>query len=314
MAKIINENKGFESISRNLIFDSSLSDRARFVYCYMSAKPDGWDFTLAPMAAELGYSVDTLRKYIKELIESGWIVRGEQRRDGANQFGSVEYIIKCEPYRKKTDTGKTRHGKNPTQEINNNIRDLEDSSTINSPTKEEIRLSDDKHNIVSDQYDEQFSDFWKQYGKSVDKQGTYKVWCRLSKKDKERAIAMIQPYKENRCHYDKKFMLDPIRYLRRKTWEDDLTPAGRVFYDVQDGDSERVVAFKNWMRSTFPYIEQAVSPLSYDEYMNLIQKYSVDEVGEQLHYINENMVRYKRSTISEEIDFFLKRHREEGAA
>ena len=125
---------------------------------------------------------------------------------------------------------------------------------------------------------------------------------------------MIQPYKENRCHYDKKFMLDPIRYLRRKTWEDDLTPAGRVFYDVQDGDSERVVAFKNWMRSTFPYIEQAVSPLSYDEYMNLIQKYSVDEVGEQLHYINENMVRYKRSTISEEIDFFLKRHREEGAA
>ena len=81
MAKIFNENKGNESIPRSLIFDTTLSDRARFVYCYMSAKPEGWDFVLAPMAKELGYSVETLRKYIAELVESGWIIKGEQGYD-----------------------------------------------------------------------------------------------------------------------------------------------------------------------------------------------------------------------------------------
>lgn len=103
MAKIINENKGFESISRNLIFDSSLSDRARFVYCYMSAFAKisfnslflgkSCNIDLKTMAIGLGCSVDTLRKCIRELVQAGWIKRGEQRRNATNQFGSVQYFI-----------------------------------------------------------------------------------------------------------------------------------------------------------------------------------------------------------------------------
>lgn len=79
MARIKNELLGFQSIPRNLIFDSSVSDRARFVYCFMASKPDDWDFFLEPMAKEIGYSVDTLRKYINELINKGWLVKGEQQ-------------------------------------------------------------------------------------------------------------------------------------------------------------------------------------------------------------------------------------------
>ena len=66
MSKFINGLKNFQVIPRKLIFDNSLSDRARFVYCFMASKPDGWDFLLNPMANELGYSVETLRKYINE--------------------------------------------------------------------------------------------------------------------------------------------------------------------------------------------------------------------------------------------------------
>ena len=118
MAKIINELNQYQTIPRELIFDNQLSDRARFVYCYMAAKPNEWDFFLEPMARELGYSVDTLRKYIKELIERGWIEKGQQDNENG-RFGAVEYTIKATiknnlhlPTRKNTDTVNFRDGKN----------------------------------------------------------------------------------------------------------------------------------------------------------------------------------------------------------
>lgn len=92
-----NENKGFESISRDLIFDNTLSDRARFVYIYMSAKPEGWDFYISHMCKEIGYSENTLRKYIEELINAGWLERYEQQRKDNGDFGAAKYVIKSRP-------------------------------------------------------------------------------------------------------------------------------------------------------------------------------------------------------------------------
>ena len=92
MGKIYKD-KGTESISRNLIFDNELSDRARFVYCFMMAKPNDWDFYVKSMSKELGYSEETLHKYINELIRRGWLTKVGQSRDENNKFGAVDYII-----------------------------------------------------------------------------------------------------------------------------------------------------------------------------------------------------------------------------
>ena len=43
MSKFFNELKSYQSIPRELVFDDTLSDRARFVYVFMSCKPEGWD-------------------------------------------------------------------------------------------------------------------------------------------------------------------------------------------------------------------------------------------------------------------------------
>lgn len=92
MGKVYKD-KGTESISRNLIFDNELSDRARFVYCFIMAKPNDWDFYVKTMSKELGYSEETLHKYINELIRRGWLTKVGQSRDGSNKFGAVDYII-----------------------------------------------------------------------------------------------------------------------------------------------------------------------------------------------------------------------------
>lgn len=133
MGNFVNKLSNYQVIPRELIFDNTLSDRARFVYCYMASKPTDWDFLMNPMAKEIGYSVETLRKYINELIENGWIVKGEQKNEGL--FGAVTYTLNESKTQNKektvgeqneeeeetlddtknSDTEKIRHGENPTQ-------------------------------------------------------------------------------------------------------------------------------------------------------------------------------------------------------
>lgn len=155
MGKIFKD-KGTESISRNLIFDNELSDRARFVYCFMMAKPNDWDFYVKTMSKELGYSEETLHKYINELIRRGWLTKVRQSRDENNKFGAVDYIIHetrqesteaslfddetfCDgkkPTRKKAVTEKSRDGKFTPQKDNIDNRKIQDK--IESKEKIEI--------------------------------------------------------------------------------------------------------------------------------------------------------------------------------
>lgn len=143
MSNFINGLKKFQVIPRELIFDNSLSDRARFVYCFMASKPDGWDFLLNPMAKELGYSVETLRKYINELIAGGWLKKGEQNNNDG-MFGAVVYTLLST---KNTDTEKTRHEEIPTQENTNTEKFLHGENPAqynkdNEENKESIEKKD----------------------------------------------------------------------------------------------------------------------------------------------------------------------------
>jgi hypothetical protein len=104
-----NIKKGFTIIPNKLILDATLTDRARFVFCYMASKPDDWSFYHSAMAKELGYSIDTLRKYIEELLLSGWLCR-EERRGEAGKFTTYDYTLNDT---KSTVSEKTRNGKNP---------------------------------------------------------------------------------------------------------------------------------------------------------------------------------------------------------
>lgn len=131
MGNFVNKLSNYQVIPRELIFDNTLSDRARFLYCYMASKPNDWEFYMTPMAKEIGYSVETLRKYLNELIENGWLVKGEQKNEGV--FGAVIYTLNCSKTpnninndtgeneekasdgTKNTDTGKIRLGEIPTQ-------------------------------------------------------------------------------------------------------------------------------------------------------------------------------------------------------
>ena len=77
----LKEIERYQVIPRDLIQDTSLSVEARFIYCYMAAKPDNWEFYRDVMCRELGMSIKTLHKYIKQLADSGWLEIGKQKAE-----------------------------------------------------------------------------------------------------------------------------------------------------------------------------------------------------------------------------------------
>jgi hypothetical protein len=156
MNKVDNKTKKyFTQIPNDLIRNSSISDRARFLYCYMSSMSENWEFYQGKMAKDLGYSKDTLRKYIDELLSTGYLKR-TQRRKEKGTFDSFDYEIDFMPNKEFTVSEKTRNGENPTREksslknknfkeeklINNNNLKESSKNSIEFCQNEEIEIID----------------------------------------------------------------------------------------------------------------------------------------------------------------------------
>ena len=210
MGNFINKLGAYQVIPRELIFDNTLSDRARFVYCYMASKPNNWEFFMTPMAKEIGYSVDTLRKYINELIESGWLIKGEQKNDGL--FGAVTYTLNST---KISDTGKNRYGEIPTQHNRDNRQNTDKKQ------KEEREESLSKK-------DELFEECWKAYRRKGSKSKAKSYWNKLKDDEKNRVLDHIKAYVSAR---DINYQQDFERYLRDKTFDSLVIKGNDILFD-----------------------------------------------------------------------------------
>ena len=131
----------FQPIPRDLIQDCGLSAQARFIYAYMAAKPEGWEFWQDVMSREVGMSVATLRKYIHELRDAGWLEIGGQKHNKG--FGTVQYTLKALCYKNcdtqnLCDTKIVTHENRDTQNLShlNNTDALKDIDTLKKKKSE----------------------------------------------------------------------------------------------------------------------------------------------------------------------------------
>lgn len=137
----------FQPIPRDLIQDCGLTAQARFIYAYMAAKPEGWEFWQDVMSREVGMSVATLRKYLYELRDAGWLEIGNQKHERG--FGAVQYTLKAVPYynfcvtQNLCDTKNETHSFCVTQNTShlNNIDTQEKKETIKKTKEEKAALS-----------------------------------------------------------------------------------------------------------------------------------------------------------------------------
>lgn len=215
MARIYNELRNYQNIPRELVFDKTLSDRARFVYVFMACKPDGWDFFLEPMSKDIGYSVDTLRKYLNELVASGWLVKGEQSNEHGI-FGAVEYTLKAT---KITDTENFRYGKNAAQKNINNI---------SLPNTKDNTIKEENNKEIKKESDELFEKCWIAYRRKGKKGKAKHYWDKLPANEKDSVLQHIKIYTKTR---ELQYQQDFERYLRDKTFLSVVVSKNNVVYD-----------------------------------------------------------------------------------
>jgi hypothetical protein len=151
--------KFFTQIPNELIRNSSISDRARFLYCYMSSMAEEWQFYQSKMAKDLGYSKDTLRKYLDELVSTGYLKR-TQKRSELGRFDSFDYVIDFIPNPDFTVSEKTRNGESPKREnpVLKNKNFKEEKIIKNNNFKE---YSENSNEFLPDEEINEFSNFSK---------------------------------------------------------------------------------------------------------------------------------------------------------
>lgn len=251
MAKVNNKTKGYNMISREVVFDTNISDRARFLYVYMACKPTEWEFYQDKVAQELGYKKDTLRKYLDELIIRGWITEEEQRNAG--QFSCLAYtieIVRCDgnlPIREKTVSEKNRNGKNHNQRNIYNIsseynssdkRDIEEKKVKDKsfPKKKFVKPTIEEVDAYIKEKDYHFDaeQFWNHYesvGWMIGKNHMKDWHCACATWEGRRKREIKE--KEDLEPSDTRAPMDVEQWERNQRWMEENTPkyVGRISFD-----------------------------------------------------------------------------------
>ena len=108
-----------------LLNDESLSRDAKFLFIWMASKPNDWTFYQEATAKTIGCKDYTLRKYIDELCEAGWITK-QRIRTKKGKFSHWHYTLNPYPVYKKPTMDKNHNGQNHT--LNN--KDLEQINNL----------------------------------------------------------------------------------------------------------------------------------------------------------------------------------------
>jgi hypothetical protein len=88
-----NLKKEYSQIPNKLITDLNLCNGSLRVMLYLFTKPDDWNVYNADICKQLGISEQTLTKYWKQLLSSGWLKREAARDDKGRLTGGYDYLI-----------------------------------------------------------------------------------------------------------------------------------------------------------------------------------------------------------------------------
>jgi hypothetical protein len=199
-------------IPKGLVCDSTMSDRARFVYVFMSCQPDGWEFSVESLSKEIGYGVETLRKYVKELMASGWLLKDEEH-------GTL-VLSRCK-----------RDNNSAYSICNINIKNNNDNNVNETTTYEN---KEEKKTYGKEKKDELFEKCWVTYKRKGSKAKSLEYWKKLTEQERKGVLPHITAYVSSReVHYQKDFE----RYLRDKVFLTVVFKGSNIIYDPSINES-----------------------------------------------------------------------------
>jgi hypothetical protein len=146
--------KGFGTIPKLIMQDRSIGAIAKCIYAYFCSFAGGGDQcfpTRKKICYDLGISNDTLSKYLRQLIESGYISCEQIKEHG--KFSHNVYTLETNlPCPKNSDTENSVYGKldtNKNSSNNNNSFNNNSNNKEKNNKKEKVeKLSDDVKKVV----------------------------------------------------------------------------------------------------------------------------------------------------------------------
>ena len=273
--------KGQELICYAIIYSLSQLGQGRYFA--------GLDY----LASFMQCSQPTASKALKGLQDRGLIDKEEVTTETGRRV--LYYCTNPDEDEKESYRGVN---KNFMDGVNKNFMD----NNINNK-EDKKRLSNDN---PKEDYPNDFLEFYNAYGYAKSKSKAYQSWKKRSKKDKKAAIDAIPAYKED-CKANEREMKYPSTYLNQRTWEDDfdISKKSVLCYEPLPDDEDKVLRFKRWMRENHAEIEFTEKPLTFDGYMRLQNEYGMDEVCNQLDYIDANIGRFRKSDIEASIKYYF---------
>lgn len=138
------ENKlrdNFSIITNNIVNDERLSFGAKGVACYLLSKPIGWQFYLADIQNHSTEGLYSVKGYIKELEDIGFLERIKIKND-KGQFVGLDYKFNLNYT--KTDSAKNRQSEKPAVGKTDSRKNPLYNNTNNNNTD----INNTKYNII----------------------------------------------------------------------------------------------------------------------------------------------------------------------
>lgn len=125
MSKLIIKNK-FATTPNELLYNPEISLRAKGLYGYIQAKPDGWNFSAERIATESKEGLHAVRMALKELETHGYLQRIKSQDEKG--FWTIDYVLHSTPINPAFE--------NPTCENPTCENTMSENPTSENPTSE----------------------------------------------------------------------------------------------------------------------------------------------------------------------------------
>ena len=177
-------------LNKEFLNDEKLSWKSKGVLSYLLTLPDDWQIYETEISKHSKDGKDSLKSAMKELIDLGYIVRGDRKRDEKGMLKGYEYTVyERSIHSGKTYVGKPNVGKPATTNIDLTNIDLNninicpsDDRTITS--ENEINKKDNKELI------EATEKIWKLYPRKEGRKAAFKKIPKLIKQYGKEQIEM----------------------------------------------------------------------------------------------------------------------------
>ncbi|WP_150284328.1 DnaD domain protein [Rummeliibacillus sp. TYF-LIM-RU47] len=101
--------RAFTQVDNEITNNENLSWQAKGLMLYLLSKPDDWKFYETDIVKRAKNGPDSVKSIIKELLEVGYLIRGERIRDEKGHLKGYNYTV--EPYLHDSYDGKSYVGK-----------------------------------------------------------------------------------------------------------------------------------------------------------------------------------------------------------